>query len=58
MVDTEARLVDLATGAVLAEATGVYVAAGEERKRQLRGTEVMATAQAKQVKRALAGNSY
>jgi acyl-coenzyme A thioesterase PaaI-like protein len=36
VMDTEASLVDAASGTVLATATGVYVAADEERKRQLR----------------------
>lgn len=36
VVDTEARLVDAATGETLATATGVYVAADEARKRELR----------------------
>ena len=36
IVDTSARLIDAATGETLATATGVYVAAGEERKRELR----------------------
>lgn len=36
IVDTEARLVDTTTGTELATATGVYVAADEARKRQLR----------------------
>ena len=36
VVDTEGRLVDAATGETLATATGVYVAADEERKRELR----------------------
>jgi acyl-coenzyme A thioesterase PaaI-like protein len=36
IVDTEARLVDADTGETLATATGVYVAADEARKRELR----------------------
>jgi acyl-coenzyme A thioesterase PaaI-like protein len=36
LVDTEARLTDAKTGDVLATATGLYMAAGEERKRELR----------------------
>jgi acyl-coenzyme A thioesterase PaaI-like protein len=36
ITDTEARLVDVTSGAELAHATGVYVAAGDERKRQLK----------------------
>ena len=36
VMDTEASIVDVTSGAVLATATGVYVAADEERKRQLR----------------------
>jgi acyl-coenzyme A thioesterase PaaI-like protein len=36
LVDTAARLLDTGTGDELATATGVYVAAGEERKRELR----------------------
>ncbi len=36
IVDTSARLVDASTGETLATATGVYVAADEERKRDLR----------------------
>ena len=36
IVDTSARLLDAATGQTLATATGVYVAADEERKRELR----------------------
>jgi acyl-coenzyme A thioesterase PaaI-like protein len=35
VVDTAARLIDLETGVELATATGVYVAADAERKRQL-----------------------
>ncbi len=35
LVETEARIVDATTGVELATATGVYVAAGEERKREL-----------------------
>jgi uncharacterized protein (TIGR00369 family) len=35
LVETEARIVDSSTGAELATATGVYVAADEERKREL-----------------------
>jgi len=36
LIDTEARLVDRLDGTILATATGVYVAADEERKRMLR----------------------
>jgi acyl-coenzyme A thioesterase PaaI-like protein len=36
LVDTEARLIDAASGDVLATATGVYMAADEERKLELR----------------------
>lgn len=36
IIDTEARLIDPATGDVLATATGVYVAADEARKAELR----------------------
>ena len=36
IVDTEARLVDADTGETLSTATGVYVAADEARKRELR----------------------
>jgi len=36
LVDTEARLTDATTGEVLATATGVYLAADEARKRELR----------------------
>ncbi|HEX6868084.1 MAG TPA: PaaI family thioesterase [Candidatus Limnocylindrales bacterium] len=36
LVDAEAVLTDVATGAVLASATGVYVAAPEDRKQELR----------------------
>jgi len=36
IVDTEARIVDSATGVELATGTGVYVAAGPDRKRDLR----------------------
>ncbi len=36
IVDTEARLIDPASGTTLATATGVYVAADEGRKRELR----------------------
>jgi acyl-coenzyme A thioesterase PaaI-like protein len=36
IVDTAARIVDTETGAELATATGVYVAADEDRKQQLR----------------------
>jgi acyl-coenzyme A thioesterase PaaI-like protein len=36
IIDTEARIIDRATEAVLATASGVYVAADEERKAQLR----------------------
>jgi len=36
VVDTEARVIDVATGDVLATATGVYMAADESRKRELR----------------------
>jgi acyl-coenzyme A thioesterase PaaI-like protein len=36
IVDTAAQVTDVAMGDVLAAATGVYVAADEERKRQLR----------------------
>ena len=36
IVDTEARILDPGTGEVLATATGVYVAADEARKRELR----------------------
>jgi acyl-coenzyme A thioesterase PaaI-like protein len=36
LVDTAARLLDARTGDELATATGVYVAAGEERKQELR----------------------
>jgi acyl-coenzyme A thioesterase PaaI-like protein len=36
LVDTEARIVDARTGEVLATATGVYVAADEARKLELR----------------------
>ena len=36
IVDTAALLTDATTGETLATATGVYVAAGEERKRELR----------------------
>jgi uncharacterized protein (TIGR00369 family) len=35
LVETEARIVDTATGAELATATGLYVAADDERKREL-----------------------
>jgi hypothetical protein len=35
-VDTEARILDPGTGDVLVKATGVYVAADEARKRELR----------------------
>lgn len=35
IIDTEASLVDLTTGGVLATATGTYVAADAERKREL-----------------------
>ena len=35
LVETEARIVDSTTGMELATATGVYVAADEERKREL-----------------------
>jgi hypothetical protein len=35
IVETAGRLVDRATGTELATATGTYVAAGEERKREL-----------------------
>jgi len=36
LVETEARLVDVGTGTVLATATGTYVAADEARKGELR----------------------
>ena len=36
LIDTEARIVDRNDGVVLATATGVYVAADEQRKEQLR----------------------
>ncbi len=36
IIDTEARIVDRDDGTLLAAASGVYVAADEERKRQLR----------------------
>ena len=36
VVDTQARLVEVASGVELATATGVYVAAGADRKRELR----------------------
>jgi acyl-CoA thioesterase FadM len=36
LVDTAARLLDAGTGDELATATGVYVAAGEARKQELR----------------------
>jgi uncharacterized protein (TIGR00369 family) len=36
IVDTEARVVDAASGQVLASATGVYMAADETRKQELR----------------------
>ena len=36
IIDTAARIVDPSDGTVLASATGVYVAADEDRKRQLR----------------------
>jgi uncharacterized protein (TIGR00369 family) len=36
VVDTEAHVIDAASGEVLATATGVYMAADEERKRELR----------------------
>ena len=36
IVDTEARLTDASTGEVLATATGLYMAADEDRKRELR----------------------
>jgi acyl-coenzyme A thioesterase PaaI-like protein len=36
LVDTEGSIVDLASGAILVKATGVYVAADEERKAELR----------------------
>ncbi len=36
LVDTEASIVDLASGKTLATATGVYVAADEDRKAELR----------------------
>jgi acyl-coenzyme A thioesterase PaaI-like protein len=36
VVDTEGRLIDAETGATLATATGVYLAADEARKRELR----------------------
>jgi uncharacterized protein (TIGR00369 family) len=35
LVETAAQIVDLGTGAILATATGVYVAADDERKREL-----------------------
>ena len=35
LVDTEARMIDVATGAELATATGVYVAADADRKREI-----------------------
>jgi len=38
IVDTEARVVDALSGEVLATSTGVYMAADEERKRELRAT--------------------
>ena len=38
LVDTQALVVDASTGEVLAAATGVYVAADEEHKRELRST--------------------
>ena len=37
IIDTEARLVAIATGELLATATGVYVSADEARKAELRG---------------------
>jgi uncharacterized protein (TIGR00369 family) len=36
LIDTEARIVDATTGRLLATGTGVYVAADEERKAELR----------------------
>jgi acyl-CoA thioesterase FadM len=36
IVDTEGRLIDTETGATLATATGVYLAADESRKQELR----------------------
>ncbi len=36
IIDTAARIIDPSDGTVLASATGVYVAADEDRKRQLR----------------------
>jgi acyl-CoA thioesterase FadM len=36
LVDTEARILDATSGDILATATGVYVAADEARKRELR----------------------
>ena len=36
LVETEGRIVDTATGTVLVTATGLYLAADEERKRQIR----------------------
>ncbi len=36
VMDTQGRLVDAATGTLLAESTGRYVAASESRKRELR----------------------
>jgi acyl-CoA thioesterase FadM len=36
LVDTSARLVDIASGELLATAEAVYVAADEDRKRQLK----------------------
>ena len=38
IVDTEAHLLDTLTGEVLASASGVYMAADEDRKRELRST--------------------
>ena len=38
VVDTEARVVDALSGEILATSTGVYMAADEERKRELRRT--------------------
>ena len=47
LIETEARLVATMTGAVLATATGVYVAADDERKQQLKARYGVVTAAAR-----------
>lgn len=58
---TKKRFRLTATGKIKHRSAGTsHLAArmSKKRRRQLRGTEVLATAQAKQVKVALGGNSY